>query len=158
MVKKYLWPWIDDNKYDLHTSTWIKSKHFLDLDALRGKGSLFCFAKWQISILWFCLYDRIKLPSILFICFLWHYQIVIILFCFLYLAIPRMGTILVYLVLYFWSKIEKQREYFHYHILCSFLFIFVYFFIFHNMVSESMVRLCHRTNGLSLTLYRKSSW
>jgi len=49
MVKKYLWPWIDDNEYSPHTSTWIKSKHFLDLDALRGKGSLFFLTKWQIS-------------------------------------------------------------------------------------------------------------
>jgi len=24
-----------------------QSKYFLDLDVLRGKGSLFCFAKWQ---------------------------------------------------------------------------------------------------------------
>jgi len=51
MVKKYLWPWINVNEYGLHTSTWIKSKHFLDLDELREKESFFffCFAKWQIS-------------------------------------------------------------------------------------------------------------
>ena len=49
MVKKYLWPWIDDDEYGPHTSTWIKSKHILDLDALRRKRSLFCFTKWQIS-------------------------------------------------------------------------------------------------------------
>jgi len=48
MVKKYLWPLIDDNEYGPHTSTWIKSKYLLDLDALREKESLFCFAKWQI--------------------------------------------------------------------------------------------------------------
>ena len=49
MVKKYLWSWIHDNEYGPHTSTWIKLKHFLDLDVLRGKRSLFCFEKWQIS-------------------------------------------------------------------------------------------------------------
>jgi len=49
MVKKYLLPWIDGIEYGPHRSTWIKSKHFLDLDVLRGKGSLFCFAKWQTS-------------------------------------------------------------------------------------------------------------
>ena len=49
MVKKYLWPWIDVNEYGHRTSIWIKSKHFLDLDELRRKGSFFCFAKWQIS-------------------------------------------------------------------------------------------------------------
>jgi len=27
----------------------IKLKHFLDLDALRGKGNIFCFTKWQTS-------------------------------------------------------------------------------------------------------------
>jgi len=49
MAKKYLWPWIDGIEYGLHRSTWIKSNRFLDLDVLRGKGSLFCFAKWQTS-------------------------------------------------------------------------------------------------------------
>jgi len=56
MVKKYLWPWIDDNEYGPHILTWIKSKHFLDLDPLRGKGSLFCFGKWQLSQIKYLLY------------------------------------------------------------------------------------------------------
>ena len=45
MVKKYLWPWIDVNEYGPHISTWIKSKLFLDLDELRGKGSFFLLCK-----------------------------------------------------------------------------------------------------------------
>ena len=49
MVKKYLWPWIDGIEYGPQTSTWIKSKHFFDLDVLIGKESIFCFAKWQTS-------------------------------------------------------------------------------------------------------------
>ena len=49
IVKKYLWPWIDGIEYSPHISTRIKSKHFLDLDVLRRKGSLFYFAKWQTS-------------------------------------------------------------------------------------------------------------
>jgi len=53
MVKKYWWPWIDVNEYGPHTSTWIKSKYFLDLDELRGKGSFFAlqndkYHKWKI--------------------------------------------------------------------------------------------------------------
>jgi len=49
MVKKYLWPWIDGIEYGPHTCIWINSKHFLDLNVLIGKESLFCFRKRQTS-------------------------------------------------------------------------------------------------------------
>jgi len=76
MVKKYLWPWIDDIEYGPHNMNQIetsfrfrctkrKEKSFLlckltnitnkrfvlfnKRDALREKRSLFCFAKWQTS-------------------------------------------------------------------------------------------------------------
>ena len=60
MVNKYLWPWINDIEYGSHTSTWIKWRYFLDLYALRGKGSLLLCKMTNITNKIFFIFNKKK--------------------------------------------------------------------------------------------------
>jgi len=71
---------------------------------------------------------KIKLSSIMFIlCFMTVSSGNVFIY-FLSLAIPRMGTLWLYIQSFtFDQDIEKQREYFHSHIFCSFFYFIIWY-------------------------------
>jgi len=91
--------------------------------------------------------DQIIINSVYL--FLWHYKIVIILFCFLYLAIPRMGTVLVYIQFFIFDEIWKKTKIifsFSYPLfilvhLCSSLFFIIWYQIRALVATFIMVKI-----------------
>jgi len=89
--------------------------------------------------------------------FLWHYQIVIILFCFFYLVISRIGPILIYIQFFILNETNRKKEhififisfvhlysslYFHNNIFLLISFVYLYSFLyFHNIYIYNLIYL-----------------